>query len=227
MKKAILDVPLWERPEDCKLYVHLHRMDCFLSVIWTLVLILTMLDLFAIAEKLVSAWTFAPLFAAILFIPIIFRPRLRSKWRCPNCQTAFPYRNILARVDHIYGGYIQEFFAFLEGLYEVLKGLFMSYPMQIELYRDGMDIVYSKGKINRIASGEIKHIAFDIRPPQCGWWRLQPPNFKFYDSKNKLIIEGDVLSYAQFQEVYNLLQAFQLRIFIPNYTEGSYQKFFR
>lgn len=108
MKKAILDVPLWERPEDCKLYVHLHRMDCFLSVIWTLVLILTMLDLFAIAEKLVSAWTFAPLFAAILFIPIIFRPRLRSKWRCPNCQTAFPYRNILARVDHIYGGYIQE-----------------------------------------------------------------------------------------------------------------------
>ena len=108
MKKAILDVPFWERPEDCKLYVHLHRMDCFLFVIWTLVLILTMLDLFAIAEKLVSAWTLAPLFAACLFIPIIYRSRLRLKWCCPNCQTAFPNRNILARVDHIYGGGIQE-----------------------------------------------------------------------------------------------------------------------
>lgn len=118
-------------------------------------------------------------------------------------------------------------FAFLVGLYEILKGCFKCYPIQIKLCCDGMDIVYSKGKIKRISSEEIKHITFEIRPPECGWWRLRLPNFKFYDSKNKQIVEGDVPSYAQFQKIYNLLQVFQLRIFVPDYTERSYQKFFK
>lgn len=115
---------------------------------------------------------------------------------------------------------------FSTGLYNILKHLFLMYPIQINICANSLEVVYSKGSVKQFMYKEIKQIAFNIRPPQCRWYRLSSPNFEFYGSKNKLIVEGDVPTYEQFQKVYNLLKHFPVRIFIPDYTEASYEKFF-
>ena len=116
--------------------------------------------------------------------------------------------------------------AFFLGLYDILKCLFLAYPIQINIYENSLEIIDSKGKVKEIAGQDIKKIEFTIRSPDCGWYRLTSPNFKFYDSRDKLIVEGDAPIYEQFQEICNRLKSFPVRIYIPNYTEAGYEKFF-
>ena len=115
---------------------------------------------------------------------------------------------------------------FLVGIYDVLKRWIASYPVKIQICTDGLQIVYSKGIVKRYALKEIKRIEFNIRQPQRGWYKLSKPKFEFYDSRDKLIVEGDVPNYEQFQEIYSLLKCFDVKIFIPDYTKASYAKFF-
>lgn len=115
---------------------------------------------------------------------------------------------------------------FFVGLYDILKCLFLPYPIQINICSDGLEIVYSKGIVKQYALKEIKRIEFNIRQPQRGWYKLSKPKFEFYDSRDNLIVEGDVPNYEQFQEIYSLLKCFDVKILIPDYTKASYAKFF-
>ena len=104
--------------------------------------------------------------------------------------------------------------------YEVLKFLFLSYPIQINICSDCLEIVYSKGTAKRVIFKEIKRIEFHLEH----MYRATP-YFEFYDSKDKLIIAGDVRRYEQFQEVYSQIRCISDGIFIPDDVEDYYISF--
>lgn len=113
--------------------------------------------------------------------------------------------------------------------YNIVLGIFKSYPMEIIFEENQFTINYSRGETKSIPYYAIKDIKFDLWVPGRGRGKVFFPAFYFYNngryvSGRKLICKAEVLDKESYFLVSAQLKKHGLKYREPKNTMGAYER---
>lgn len=108
------------------------------------------------------------------------------------------------------------------GIYDIFKVFFISYPISAVLEPENFLVRYSKGEEKRIPYASVRRVKLSLVSPST-MIRQQSPELRFYDSHDRLLLKGDVVKGENLIALRDALEAVGIHIFIPSYAWKAYK----
>ena len=108
------------------------------------------------------------------------------------------------------------------GLYDIFKAFFRSYPVSATLEPEAFLVRYSKGEEKRIPYASVHRVKLSLVSPST-MIRQRSPELHFYDEHDNLLLKGDVVKGENLIALRDALGAVGIHIFIPSYAWKAYR----